>query len=49
MTVRGNTLEDLGERRHWVDWLGLWVEEEEGEEDVEELEQRDGGGLESLE
>lgn len=37
MTVRGDTLEDLDARAHCVDWLGLWVEEEEveGEDDEE--------------
>ena len=41
MTVRGDTLArcaDLLPRPHCVDWLGLWVEEEE----EEELEQKEG-------
>lgn len=33
-----------------MDWLGLWVEEEDGEgEEEEELEHREGGALEVLE
>lgn len=52
MTVRGDTRVGLGSRPDCVDWLGLWVEEDDGEgeeEEEEELEYREGGGLESLE
>lgn len=36
MTVRGDTREVLGSRPHCVDWLGLWLEEEDGEGGEEE-------------
>lgn len=36
MTVRGDTRELLGSRPHCVDWLGLWLEEEDGEGGEEE-------------
>lgn len=58
MTVRGKTRAGLGSRPNCVDWLGLWVEEEDGEgeedeeeedEDEEELEQKEAGVLEALE
>lgn len=50
MTVRGDTRTGLDSRPHCVDWLGLWVEEEDGEgEEEEELEYREGGVLETLE
>lgn len=50
MTVRGDTRGALGSRPHCVDWLGLWLEEEDGEGgEEEELEYREGGALEALE
>lgn len=50
MTVRGDTRAGLESRSHCVDWLGLWVEEEDGDgEEEAELEQREGGVLEALE
>lgn len=39
MTVRGDTRAGLVSRPHCVDWLGFWVEEEDGQgEEEEELE-----------
>lgn len=50
MTVRGDTRVGLVSRPHCVDWLGFWVEEEDGEgEEEEELEYKEGGVLETLE
>lgn len=49
MTVLADTRAGFGLRLRCVDWLGLWVEEEDGEgEEDEELEYRDGGALEAL-
>lgn len=50
MTVRGDTLVGFGCRPHCVDWLGLWVEEEDGDgEEEDEPESREGGALMALE
>lgn len=50
MTVRGDTRAGLGSRPHCVDWLGLWVDEDDGEgAEEEELEHREGGALDCWE